>query len=404
MHSFQYPVVPRPPSESNANSPDSLGDGPKRGLKMPPTMRSAPRPISFDLQENPQEDPQEDPQEGPQAPQGEPLPEAARQVELGQSGSVQTSTLPQSRLRRSTQRSSGERSQRLGWVAWLGVGLGQVGLAGLVSVGGGAGGIAIAQVWPGAVGNPLSPPLIQRAWSGLDGLIQQAIRLPRQSIVGLANRLDPPPQPRGVVSPLPPIAEGDRPRWDQEIAVAQQELGRLRQRLDGLEAQLGYRYGAASVETRLRLATARVADPTAVELPRIETMNRGELAPSAQTAKTQSLNITLPTDSLFEDTSSTLKPGAIALLSDVAQELRTLPTPPSTPIAIAVHSDNIGSDLTNQELSFRRARIIAQYLADQFEPSYQFIPLGYGATSPIAPNDTNPNRLRNRRLELQIRP
>jgi outer membrane protein OmpA-like peptidoglycan-associated protein len=203
-----------------------------------------------------------------------------------------------------------------------------------------------------------------------------------------------------MVTPLSPIPEGDRARLDAEIAAIQTDLSQARQRLGQLEDQLGYRYGAAPLEARLRAVTERLADPTGLTLP------QGQAEISKAKARSQVLSVTLPTDSLFDDTRSSLKPGAADLLADVVTELRLNAAHQTgkASVAIAIHSDDIGSPLTNQELSFRRARVVAQYLADQLGTAYQFVALGYGPTNPLTPNTTNENRRRNRRLEIQVLP
>lgn len=72
-----------------------------------------------------------------------------------------------------------------------------------------------------------------------------------------------------------------------------------------------------------------------------------------------------------------------------------------SPIELAGHSDGYGSAASNQELSSRRAHAVFEYLqANQVEMKFVF-ERAYGASEPIADNETRPGRFRNRRVELR---
>lgn len=76
-------------------------------------------------------------------------------------------------------------------------------------------------------------------------------------------------------------------------------------------------------------------------------------------------------------------------------------------IVIAGHTDNRGSDERNRELSAQRANAVLDYLFTQNDgklnpyASY-FCAAGYGATRPVASNDTDDGRSANRRIEISI--
>lgn len=75
---------------------------------------------------------------------------------------------------------------------------------------------------------------------------------------------------------------------------------------------------------------------------------------------------------------------------------------PSLRVKIGGHTDNIGSDEYNDELSRRRAKAVVDYLIEKgIDPSrleYE----GFGASQPIADNSTEEGRAKNRRTELEI--
>ena len=74
----------------------------------------------------------------------------------------------------------------------------------------------------------------------------------------------------------------------------------------------------------------------------------------------------------------------------------------SIKIEIGGHTDNIGSDEYNKDLSLRRAENVYYYLIskgiDEKRMSYK----GYGESQPIATNETEEGRALNRRTEFKI--
>ena len=70
-------------------------------------------------------------------------------------------------------------------------------------------------------------------------------------------------------------------------------------------------------------------------------------------------------------------------------------------LSIAGHTDNIGGDAKNLDLSRRRAEAVQRALVDQYHLSMgRLTTSGYGASRPVETNDTLVGRARNRRVEL----
>lgn len=67
------------------------------------------------------------------------------------------------------------------------------------------------------------------------------------------------------------------------------------------------------------------------------------------------------------------------------------------------HTDSKGSDAYNQKLSERRARAAVAYLVSKGVRADQLTAVGRGESSPVASNDTDAGRARNRRVELVVR-
>jgi OOP family OmpA-OmpF porin len=76
---------------------------------------------------------------------------------------------------------------------------------------------------------------------------------------------------------------------------------------------------------------------------------------------------------------------------------------PGMRIAIEGHTDAEGSAEYNQRLSVRRARAVVGYLVKAGADRKQLEAVGYGPSRPAAPNDTEENMARNRRIEFSVR-
>ena len=75
-----------------------------------------------------------------------------------------------------------------------------------------------------------------------------------------------------------------------------------------------------------------------------------------------------------------------------------------TVIEVAGHTDSVGSDTYNQQLSERRAGSVAAYLSRHGVPSARMVTIGAGEAHPVASSDTKEGRAQNRRVEITIVP
>ncbi|MGB2638396.1 MAG: OmpA family protein, partial [Candidatus Acidiferrum sp.] len=104
-------------------------------------------------------------------------------------------------------------------------------------------------------------------------------------------------------------------------------------------------------------------------------------------------------DVLFDTGSSTLKPGAREKLAKISGILLAHP---GLNLQIEGHTDSVGGDEFNQQLSERRADTVRDFLAEQGVPASTIAARGFGKTQPVATNDTPEGRQRNRRVELVL--
>ena len=85
------------------------------------------------------------------------------------------------------------------------------------------------------------------------------------------------------------------------------------------------------------------------------------------------------------------------------QELyQTLVDYPETDILIAGHTDSVGDEDYNYDLSERRARAAAEYLMSLGMDASRINLVGLGETEPVATNETAEGRAQNRRVEIAI--
>ncbi|MCS7204835.1 MAG: OmpA family protein [Leptospiraceae bacterium] len=102
---------------------------------------------------------------------------------------------------------------------------------------------------------------------------------------------------------------------------------------------------------------------------------------------------------LFDFDSYKIKPDAYPVLEKISEVLKKLP---EREIQIYGHTDNIGDEDYNLELSEKRAKAIADFLKDKGIPPERISYKGMGSQKPLYPNDTPENRAKNRRVEIFI--
>jgi OmpA-OmpF porin, OOP family len=104
---------------------------------------------------------------------------------------------------------------------------------------------------------------------------------------------------------------------------------------------------------------------------------------------------------LFQFDSARLDDASKPTLDKLAEAAKACP---DMSIEIAGHASAEGTAASNQRLSLRRARSVADYLVRAGVNARRLETAGYGASQPKAPSDTDENRAKNRRIEFTVRP
>jgi outer membrane protein OmpA-like peptidoglycan-associated protein len=111
-------------------------------------------------------------------------------------------------------------------------------------------------------------------------------------------------------------------------------------------------------------------------------------------------NATIRLNNIFFETDKTsLLPASFAELDRLRDILQK---DTSLHIAIEGHTDNTGSETHNKALSLGRANAVVEYLIKNGIPKIRLQANGYAAEKPIASNDTEEGKAKNRRVEFKI--
>jgi OOP family OmpA-OmpF porin len=104
-------------------------------------------------------------------------------------------------------------------------------------------------------------------------------------------------------------------------------------------------------------------------------------------------------DVLFDTARSDLKPGSLQKLYPLVDYLKQHP---DTRVKIEGHTDSRGTASYNEELSYRRAEAIRNFLASNGISPQRMTVQGMGENFPIASNSTPAGRQQNRRVDVTI--
>lgn len=102
----------------------------------------------------------------------------------------------------------------------------------------------------------------------------------------------------------------------------------------------------------------------------------------------------------FDTGKSTLRPESNGELERLVKLMKDVP---SLKIEISGHTDNTGSAALNETLSQSRAEAVVSYLTSKGIAANRMTAKGYGASKPIAGNNTEDGRQQNRRTEFEIK-
>lgn len=113
----------------------------------------------------------------------------------------------------------------------------------------------------------------------------------------------------------------------------------------------------------------------------------------------EGIAVTFASGILYPFNSTEILPAGKANLQTLANSLQKYP---NSDILIVGHTDSVGTDAYNLDLSQRRAQAASAYLQSLSVPASRLQTAGRGESEPIQPNDTDAGRAQNRRVEIAI--
>ena len=187
---------------------------------------------------------------------------------------------------------------------------------------------------------------------------------------------------------------------ETDAAAARAQTAQNQVTSDAAAAKAQAETDAAKAKAQAEAEQARLAaqqaenDKAALRAKLAEQLN--SVLQTRDTARGLIVNMS---DVLFDTAKYTLKPGAREKLSKVAGILLAYP---GLNIEVDGHTDNVGGDEYNQNLSEQRAGSVRDYLVAQGVATNSITAKGFGKTQPVGTNDTAAGRQINRRVELVV--
>ncbi len=191
-------------------------------------------------------------------------------------------------------------------------------------------------------------------------------------------------------------AKADAERMKLQAEQAAQEAARQKEEAENArQAALAQQHLAEAETEKARRAVANAEG----EKAQLRGQLLDQLNSILQTRDSARGLIVNMSDVLFDTGSATLKPGAREKLAKISGILLAHP---GLSLQIEGHTDSIGGDEFNQQLSERRSDSVRDYLAEQGVAGSSMAARGFGKTQPVASNDSSEGRQRNRRVELVV--
>ena len=185
----------------------------------------------------------------------------------------------------------------------------------------------------------------------------------------------------------------NRSSSEQNAQLLQAKVEQLEQQLQELEQsaqKLGTAIDTASIKSRLQTFEQQLQNSLQ--------QNDNAAFPANSSLQAEQLKVTLPSDILFINQSSTLSANSGNILNTIVTDLQ--PYQGET-IIVAAHTD-LPQQQQNHQLSFQRAKAVEYFLVNALGDSYRWLVVGYGSSRPLASNDTETHRQLNRRVEIAV--
>jgi outer membrane protein OmpA-like peptidoglycan-associated protein len=201
-------------------------------------------------------------------------------------------------------------------------------------------------------------------------------------------------------------AEGESARISQELKEVQiqrealaAETRSLAQLTEKLETEKNVIAAERDQLAAEKNALAAERDAIKKERDELAGMLKGALSSVAETTETARGVVVSLSGILFDVGKATLKPASQLSVAKLAGILMVFS---NMNLSIEGYTDSTGSADLNMRLSMDRARSVYEFLMTQGVSNSRMKYQGFGPENPVAPNDTETNRARNRRVEVVL--
>jgi outer membrane protein OmpA-like peptidoglycan-associated protein len=173
---------------------------------------------------------------------------------------------------------------------------------------------------------------------------------------------------------------------NQQLQQLNDELKKYKEKEQGLQAELQ--------EKQYRLEMKRQREEKIKEVETMFTPDEATVLRRGNDLIIRLIGLTFPSGK------STIEPEYFSLLTTVQRAIRNFP---NASLTIEGHTDAVGNDRYNENLSYERAQAVKQYLlANMGLDESRITAIGYGETRPIASNETAQGRAQNRRIDIVL--
>ena len=185
------------------------------------------------------------------------------------------------------------------------------------------------------------------------------------------------------------------------------------QRSQEIEAIIASLDGIRTVDNQLEIVRAEISEPKLVEIETPEPDIILDPEPEVEVAIAPEPEELVPAEEVVEEILQTLDLSGITFLfgseeiteqgTVILDEVVTiLNEHPEFAVVVEGHTDNVGDENINLDLSQRRAISVMNYLINQGIQAERLSAVGYGETNPITSNDTPEGRAENRRIDFEV--
>jgi len=183
----------------------------------------------------------------------------------------------------------------------------------------------------------------------------------------------------------------------EQILFVDSKTGKVFKGVSGTDGKFDIKIpGGVTYDIKIK-SFGDAEDYNSLEIPTLEEgeyYSKMQLSIQIQQAKTVTLdNVHFATGKATLTNSSFKELNELVEFMKLKEELK---------IELAGHTDNVGNEESNMNLSQQRANAVKKYLISKGVNGKRILAKGYGETSPVANNSTPEGRQNNRRTEVRI--